>query len=108
MPCSIQKLEGPVEVYGYSVGEADDVTYVECGERCLQNAKCFSFAYNEINKKCFLKDQKHTSSSLLRSKNTKYFSAYLSGNCEKGIFSGFHFLDMGSSITNDVGIFINV
>ena len=89
--CSINKLEGPVQVYGFSVGDLENVTFEECGKKCLKNEKCFSFAYNDFSKKCFLKDKKHNATSQIRKKNEIYFSAYLSGSCEKGISSSIYF-----------------
>ena len=80
-------MKGPVQDYGFSVGDLENVTFEECGEKCLQNEKCFSFAYNEWKNKCFLKDKKHNASSPIRNKNDKWYSAYLSGDCEKGTVS---------------------
>ena len=83
--CSIEKLEGPAKIFGNSVGEHTDVSFEECGEKCLKVGNCYSFAYHELNKKCFLKDEMHNASSPIRNKNKNWFSAFLSGNCPKGI-----------------------
>ena len=80
----IKKLEGPVTVFGAPVGALEDSTFKECGEKCIQNEECFSLAYNEWTKQCFLKDKKHTTSSPIKNKNTKWFSAYKTEDCGKG------------------------
>ena len=70
----------------------EGITFEECSKKCIQNEECHSFAYGGVKKMCALKGQKLTASSPIRSKNSKWFTAYKDGKCGKSMFNVYYLL----------------